>query len=192
MSLQTTIDGIKGLPWETVIKNLAAEVPQVLTLVESVAYLLGIIFTVTAFVMAARSANPSEKNQHGKHAWVWSLGFGALMMALPTTLASIATTMFGAESMTQGNSLAYLDTRVQGSGSLAPLEPILAVIGLISVIRGLVVLRTVGLYGNHSRDNATFSRGMVLVIAGVFLVHMKKLLLLVSGITGLSVAAGLF
>ena len=192
MGLQTTIDGIKGLPWDTIMKNLAAEVPKVITLVEATAYLLGIIFTATAFVMAAKSANPSSRADHGKYAWVWSLGFGALMMALPSTLASVATSMFGDATMAQSSSLSYLETRTQGSGKLGALEPILAVIGLISVIRGLVVFRAVGIHGNHSKGNASFSRGLVLVVAGVLLVHMKKVLLLVSGITGLSVGAGMF
>lgn len=191
MGLQTTIDGIKGLPWDTIIKNLAGEAPAVITLVQATAYLLGIIFTVTGLVMAAKSANPASRADHGKFAWVWSLGFGALMMALPTTLYSVAVSMFGTASMQSDNPMAYIGT-VQGSGRLAPLVPILAIIGLISVIRGLVVFRSVAIYGNHSKGNATFSRGMVLVVAGVMLVHMKKVLLLVSGITGLSVGAGMF
>lgn len=188
--LQTTIDGIRGLPWDTLIRNLSGEMPAVLMLVQAVAYVLALFFVISGLMMAAKSANPQARADHGSMAWLWSLTIGALMLALPTTIASVAVSLFGTAG-TNPNPLAYVG-QPTGAGRLAPLVPLLQVIGVIAVIRGLVVFRAVGMYGNYSKGNATFSRGLVLVISGVLLVHMQNMLGLVSSLTGLNVGAGLF
>jgi len=183
------LDAIKGFPWDELIKNLASQVGDVFVLVEVVAYLLGIIFLTSAFFLAVKATKPNSDTS--KFAWAWSLIFASFMFVLPTTIGSLSSTIFGDASMAADNPFAYMKT-VTGTGKLAPLVPILAVIGVIAVIRGLMVLRMVGMYGGRAQGSNTFSRGMVLLIAGTLLVNMKKTLGLVSGLTGLNLGAGLF
>jgi hypothetical protein len=152
---------------------------------------LGIIFFASGLVMASKSANPASRADHGKMAWFWSILFASLLLAFPTTLAGLSTTMFGTDAMNADNPFSYMGT-VQGEGKLKGLLPILQLFGLIAVVRGLVVLRTVGMYGNYSKGNASFSKGLVLIIAGILLVNLKKTLGLASGITGMNIGAGLF
>lgn len=189
--IQSAMDSVTAFPWDQLIQNLAAEAPQMMGLVKAIAFLLGIIFFVTSLVMAAKSANPSSRADHGKNAWLWSMVTGVLMMALPETISSVAMTLFGGDGV-PSNPMAYWDPVQGGSGKLAPLLPLLQIVGLIAVIRGLVVFRTVGMYGNHSKGNASVGRGLVLIIAGVMLVHMQNVLKMISGLTGLSMGANLF
>jgi hypothetical protein len=188
--LQNLIDSARGLPWDAVINNLASQAGGILLLVEAIAYLLGVVFMVSAFIMAAKAANPAARSDTGKSAWFWSMVFGTLLMALPSTIASISVSVFGDAASSDG-AMAYM-TQVQGTGKLAALVPLLKLFGVIAVVRGLVVYRTVSMYGNYSKGNATFGRGTVLVIAGVMLVHMKLVLGTVSDLTGMSLGAGLF
>jgi hypothetical protein len=187
----TVLDSIKSLPWDLIVANLSKEAPGILNLLEAICYVLGIFFTITALLQAAKAGNPQARMDHGKQAWVWSLAAAVLFMAFPTTVATLSTTLFGVDAMTQDNPFSYLGNTV-GTGKLAGLLPILQIIGIIAVMRGLIVWRNVGLYGNGSRANATFSRGLVLLVSGVLLVNLKKTLGVVAGITGLNIGMGLF
>jgi hypothetical protein len=172
-----------------VLQNLAAEVGGLATLTSATAFVLGIFFVVASLLLAYRSANPASRADHRSMAWFWSLVIGAAMLALPTTIASVAVSMFGSGTTTD---LTFAYTTGPTAGKLAPLVPILKLIGVIAVMRGLVVMRTVGMYGNYSRGNATFHRGLVLIIAGVLLVHMQNTLQIASKLTGLNLGASLF
>src|ERR1035437_9075077 len=97
MTTSTLVNSITGFPWETLITNLAADIGGVFVLVEAVAYLLGIVFLVSAFNMAAKAANHHHKHDVGKFAWAWSLAFASLMFALPSTIGGLSVTMFGAD-----------------------------------------------------------------------------------------------
>jgi hypothetical protein len=184
----TTLSSLSGLPWNTVLANLSASSGGVLQLVQTVAYCLGILFFITGILMAAKSANPAARAEHGKSGWFWSMVISAAMMSLPSTIASFTVTLFGASN----DPTSYMQLQTSGSGPLAPLVPLLAVFGLIAVIRGLMVWRTVGMYGNYSKGNATFGRGLVLVISGCLLCNLQPTLGIASSVTGLNVGAGLF
>ncbi|ART61221.1 hypothetical protein CBP36_19845 (plasmid) [Acidovorax carolinensis] len=109
------------------------------------------------------------------------------MFALPTTIASISSTFFG--NVSTDLTFAYTASETK---KLAPLIPILKLIGVIAVIRGLVVLRTVAVYGNYARANNTLGKGLTLIVAGVLLVHMKETLGLVGSITGMKLGIDMF
>jgi hypothetical protein len=175
-----------GFSFLVVIENIAKETNSMANLATAVAYLLGIVFFVSGIMMAKRSADPAARADHGKMAWAWSFAFSALMLALPTTIASVGATMFGSSTPTD-LTFAYIS---QPQKKLAPLVPILKLIGVIAVIRGLMVLRKYSIQGE--RGNVTFGRGLTLVIAGVLLVHMKSVLGMLSSLTGLNLGASLF
>lgn len=175
-----------GFSFLQVLENIAREVGGMATLVSAIAYVLGIFFVVAAIMLAKASAEPAARSDHRKSAWLWSLAAAALMLSLPTTIASVAVTMFG-NGTTTDLTFAYTAAPER---KLAPLGPLLKLIGVIAVIRGIVVLRAVGMFG--TRGNVTFPRGLTLVIAGVALVHMKNVLGLMSQLIGLNLGASLF
>lgn len=178
-----------GLSFVAVLQNLAGEVGGLATLASATAYVLGIFFVVASLLLAYRSANPASRADHRSMAWFWSLAVGCAMLALPTTIASVAVSMFGSSTTTD---LTFAYSSGPAAAPLAPLVPILKLIGVIAVMRGLTVMRTVGMYGGHTRGKATFNRGLVLIISGVLLVHMQKTLQAVSKLTGLNLGASLF
>jgi hypothetical protein len=183
------MDPTSSFSFQQVIENLARSAGDIGTLLAAIANVLGIFFVVAALLLAKASANPSARADHGKSAWLWSLVFGALMLSLPTTIASVAATMFGPSTTTD---LTFAYTQ-QPDHKLAALIPVLKIFGVIAVIRGLIVLRAVGMYGNHSKGNASFAKGLTLVIAGVLLVHMKNVLGgLLTSIIGVNLGTNLF
>lgn len=97
--------------------------------------------------------------------------------------------MFGAGMQT--NPLAY-ESALKTGGELSPLVGLLQILGFCFSIRGLWVLRAVGIHGNHSQGGASFSKGFVMVVAGILLVHLKDFLSVLSSLTNLNLGAGLF
>lgn len=170
-----------------VLDNIAKAASDIGITVSALAYLLGVVFCVSSFMLASEAANPSKRGSAKSMAWLWSLGFSALMFALPTTIASISSTFFG--NVNTDLTFAYTASETK---KLAPLIPILKLIGVIAVIRGLVVLRTVAVYGNYVRANNTLGKGLTLIIAGVLLVHMKETLGVVSSFTGMRLGIDMF
>lgn len=177
-----------GFSFLQVVRNLADEAGHMSAAAAAVAYVLGFVFLISALLLAKESANPAARASHRSSAWFWSLTFSSLMFALPTTIASVSTIFFGPSSTTD-LTFSYVQDEAK---PLAPLVPLLKLIGVIAVIRGLVILRAVGVYGNYARGNATLGRGLTLVLAGVAAVHMRRVLGLFSSITGLDLGANLF
>lgn len=176
-----------GFSFETVIVNLAGEAEGISYLLSAVAYAGGIFCVLMSFLLARRAADGSSRGQP-KMGWLWSLAIGTALIALPTTIASVAATMFGSTTTTD---LTFGYTHNAAGPRLAAMVPLLKVIGVIAVIRGLFVLRAVGIAG-EARGNVTFARGITLIGAGVLAVHMKSTLQLFSTTTGLNLGAGLF
>ena len=123
MSIETTVDSLTGLPWDQLLTNIAGEVDGVFALIDVIAFLLGLIFLISGINLAAKSANPATRSDHGKLAWLWSLAFSTLFFSLPTTIGSLSVTFFGADSMASDNPFSYMKT-VSGTGKLAALIPI--------------------------------------------------------------------
>ena len=121
--------------------------------------------------------------------WFWSLVVSVLLFSLPTTIASVGSTLFGSGTTTD---LTFAYSQGPSAPPLAPLVPILKIIGFIAVIRGLFVLRAVGVHGSNPQARITGPRGATLVGAGVLLVHMKNVLTLFANTTGLNLGVGLF
>ena len=185
----TIKESLQSFPWETLVANLAADSGNFFILIPAMAYVLAIAFLIAAIKQAANAGNPNSRSDHSKHAWVWSLGLSSVLFAFPTTIGGLTATMFGSDDTE--NAMAIM-TKVQGSGKLAPLVPLFAIFGLLAVMRGLILLRGVAIYGNHSKGNASFSRSAVLIISGVLLVNFKKTLAAVSAMTGRPVGADMF
>lgn len=196
MSLTTVIDdtaaSIRGLPWNAVINNLASAAPDILLAVYAFSYLASVYCLVTAFRRAAEQAKGASQG-NSSMAWMWNLVFSALFMALPTVIASVSISIFGQDQWGGvDNPFSYMGTIKNKTSPLGALLPLLQIIGVITFIRGLFVIRAVSIYGSNGRGNASAGKGTAFLIAGVLLVNMKALLGFISWATGMQIGAGLF
>lgn len=184
--------------WDSIVavmSRLGGSAADAMLIVQGFCYLGGILFLGMGIIMMTKAANPSARTSYNGTAWFWSMTIGVLLFTLPETMSVLSNTFLDGVA-TNSSPLAYSQyiqggNLAVGSCKLGGLRPLFVLFGFIAVIRGLLVFRTVGMYGNYARGNATVARGFVLCIAGVGLVHMQETLSLINQITGLQLGAGL-
>ncbi|MFK4705810.1 vacuolar-type H+-ATPase subunit I/STV1 [Roseateles asaccharophilus] len=178
--------------FESVLNQLGLQAGDFMSLVTAFAYTTGILFVAIGIYAMTKAADPSARSSYSGWAWWWSLAIGCMLFALPQTMAALGGTFF--DGMANTNPLVYTEhlsgNLHPGSCTLSGIRPLLMVIGYIAVIRGLIVFRSVGMYGNHSHG-ASVGKGSWLCIAGIALVHMQQLLQMIQTNTGLKLGEGL-
>lgn len=171
-----------------VFRNIAGSYGDLYLLLESTSYILGVLSAFFAMFLMYRASDPAHRGREQSMGWFWSFFVAVLFFTLPEFLSSGARQIFGGAA--QQNPLAYAVT-TQSGPALAPLAGALQLFGFFFSIRGLWVLRAVGIYGNHT-NGASFGKGMTMVVAGICLVNLRDLLAVMTSVTGLKVGAGLF
>jgi hypothetical protein len=180
----------------TVMNNLGSSAASFMLVVQAFSYTAGIFFLGMGIVYMTKAANPTARNtmQHGNHGtgWFWSMVVGVLLFSLPSTMAVLHSVMY--DGVVDGSPLAYSNyvqggNLAVGSCKLGGLRPLFVVFGFIACIRGLIVLRAVGMH--HHGHNVSASRGVILCGAGISLVNMQAILGIINGITGLSLGSQL-
>ena len=173
------------------LQRLSTAYAPMLEFLKVVSYVLGALCCVWMLfaLHKAGERRPGEGGTLMTPVWV-NLGMAIIFFTLPSFLQAGGNQIFGGTKMT--SPLVYEQVNTGGTGTLAPLVGLLQLIGFVAAIRGLLTLRAVGLYGSHSRGNASFGKGITLIVAGILLIHMQDTLALVANLTGISVGLGLF
>lgn len=189
-AIKTAVGGM-AVGVQGVMNSLGKQAPDMMSVVAAFSYTAGIFFVSMGILMMTKSANHNSRAAYSGHGFVWSIGVGILLFSLPETMSYIGGTFFAGIVTT--NPLDY-QSQLQGklgtgSCALNGIRPLLMLFGYVSVIRGLVVFRSVGMYGGQGKD--TIWKGCVLCIAGLFLVHMQETLLIINSTTGLKIGEGL-
>jgi hypothetical protein len=182
--------------WDSLVQlmsNLGASAVDFMVVIQAFAYLSGIFFLGRGILLMTRGPGGVRRDNTSLFGWFWSMAIGVLLFALPETLSVLGSTFLPDANTNPLAYSAYIQGQGLGVGSckLGGLRPLFVVFGFIAVIRGLFVFREVGMYGQAARGNATVSRGFILCIAGVLLVHMQETLALINQVTGLNMGAGL-
>lgn len=178
-----------------VLSRLGGSAASMMSIISGFAYLTGLVFVGLSFYMMTKAADPQARTAYNNSSWFWSFLVGVLLFALPETMSVIAS-LFMDTSMADISPMAYSgylqgQNLAVGSCKLGGIRPLFVVFGYIAVFRGLVVARTVGMYGNYSRGNATVGRAAILCLSGIGLVHMQQMISGINSITGLHLGAGL-
>lgn len=171
-----------------VFANIAGSYGSLLSLLEAVAFILGVMSAFFTVILMYRAGDVQNRGREQGMAWFWSLLVSVLMFTLPGFINAGARQIFGDKA--EANPLAYVTTTSSGP-LLAPLAGALILLGFFFSMRGLWVLRSVGVHGNHVHG-ASFGKGMTMIVAGILLVNLKPFLSVVASVTGLNVGAGLF
>lgn len=177
----------------TILNAIAAEGSSVMLLISAFSYFMGVLFFgLGVYYMTAGPKAWTSIGVTG-NAWWITLAVACALMALPETLAVVGRSMFGSIQETSPFSYAeYLrGSGLQpGSCRMGWVNPLLKIYGVISVIRGLFVLRAVGTYG-RANSGASPGKGVILIAAGITLFHLLFFVTWINAKTGLKLGSSL-
>ncbi len=171
-----------------VFRNLAGSYGELYLLLEAIAYVMAALSALFGLFLLYRAGDVSNRGREQPMGWFWSMLVSVVLFALPEFITNGARQIFGEQA--EVNPLAYAVTSHAGP-ALAPLAGALMLFGFFFSMRGLWILRAVGVNGNHT-NGASFGKGMTMVVSGICLVNLRDLMSVLSSLTGLNVGAGLF
>jgi len=137
-----------------VIPHLQQWWPVIITL----AYLIGVAFTIVAAVQAV-----SQKNRYNRSAAVWSFWAAVLLLNLPTFMDSLSMTIFNQSSE---QSLSYTPPSHPGSVYLQFAVYGIMTVGAIGIARGICLMR------DTPNQAMNMSRGIVHFFGGILAVNI--------------------
>lgn len=154
----TTIDLI------TILGNLSQSLYPVQRLISGGAYLLGVLFLVTAVAKLRKIADHKAQSQsHEKMlAPIAYLFMGAMLIFLPTAMDLMANTVFGT-----GNVLTYSKTNRANIYSVMGI--LIRTAGLLWFVRGCVLVTQASQPG--SKDGP---KGLVFILAGILSMNIDN------------------
>ena len=151
-----------------VVANLARISPQIFKLITAGAYLIGIgLFANAVYNMKQYGEMHTMTSQETDLRYIMlKIAGAAALIYLPSTLEVALQTVYG-----QPNILAYGAGNADRYTSLTKsIIIIVKIVGLISFIRGLVILASLSKNGQPG----TFSKGLTHIIAGVLAINIYQ------------------
>jgi intracellular multiplication protein IcmC len=164
---------------ETLVKNLATQLPQVWLFFTATAYVFGFFFVFYGLLQLKkhaeqRSMMSQEASLKGPLLYIF---IGAAFIYLPTTLNAGLTTFW-----LNPNPYGYED---EVSNEWADLYKacivIVQLVGLIAFMRGLIIFTHMGQGGQQGQ----FGRGLAHIIGGIFLIDIFDVLRMIFATFGL-------
>lgn len=152
---------------QTMLENIATQVPTIMQMVTALAYVLGMYFIFSG-IMKLKHVGESRTMMSREHHLAIPLTYlavGALLIYLPTSVQIGMSTFW-----TNPNPYGYLQEQDQWSDFLNDCFLIVQLIGTIAFIRGLVILGHVGEHGQQGQ----FSRGLTHIIGGIFCINIYQ------------------
>jgi hypothetical protein len=175
------------------LDNLSADAAGVFFLLKVISYFMGIwCVWLSIKSLVELGTGQGRSQQVSQAAPIWALLTAAALFALPSTLEAGANTLFAGAQAT--NPLAYTDVQASSTARLGALVPILQVIGFFFAIKGILVLRDVGMSHNWGPGTTQMDpkKGLVQFGAGLLLIHLKDLLAVIAATTGINVGSAFF
>jgi hypothetical protein len=146
--------------------NLSRSLFPVQSVITGIAYMLGILFFITAIQKLRKIGDHRANSSSHESIYVpiaYILG-GAALLFLPSSLAALSNTTFGV-----GNVLSYTDyNHYSIYGSMAI---IIRIAGLVWFVRGAVLLSHASNPGSQSQDGL---KGFLFLFAGILAVNFDN------------------
>lgn len=161
-----------GLNAATMVVNIAGSVPNLMRLVTAIAYVMGFVFLLKG-IMALKHVGESRTQMSREHSMrepLILLFVGAALLFLPSTI------MYGTDTFwTDKSVFAYVtNDESPWSDFIQSVYMIVELIGVISVIRGLVMLAGLSHHGGGHQGG--FGKAMAHLIAGIFCINLPLFL----------------
>lgn len=164
---------------QSMLVNFATTAPNLMRLVTSVAYVLGMFFMIAAIIKLKHMGEMRTmmSQEHSPKGPLLLLMVGAMLIYLPTTVQVGMSTFW-----TNPNPWAYNIESSQWMEFFNTIVIIMQLIGVIAFIRGLIIMSHLGQGGGHQGG---FAKGITHIIAGVLLINLFQFMQFVFSILGL-------
>ena len=165
----------------TILANLSQSLGPVQSLLSGLAYLLGILFMMTAISKLKKigDARTGSHSQEKMYAPIAYFIISALLIYLPTSVTALSNTTFGTSNVLQYTP--FNNTTVYGSMGI-----IIQTAGLIWFIRGCVLI----VHGSQPGPGAKEGRkGLLFLLAGVFAVNFQDTMGMLSSVINWLISA---
>lgn len=159
---------VSNLSAQTILSNVAAQMPNLIKMVTAIAYVMGMFFIFSG-ILKLKHVGESRTMMSQEHS-VWgpiiSIAVGAMLLYLPTSV------WVGMSSFwTEPNPYGYITKQPnQWAEFLNDCFLLVQFVGVIAFIKGLVILSHVG---GHSQQNP-LGRGLTHVIGGIFCINIYQ------------------
>ena len=155
---------------ENYVANVIPHLQQWWPVIITLAYLVGVAFTVVAAVQAV-----SQKHRFNRSTAVWSFWAAVLLLNLPTLMDSLSMTVFNQSSE---QSLSYSPPSHPGSVYIQFAVYAIMSVGIIGAIRGIC------LFWGAAAKPENLSRAIVHTFGGAVAVNIVKFLRGIGATTG--------
>ncbi|WP_419420216.1 type IV secretion protein IcmC [Legionella sp. D16C41] len=154
--------------------NLSRSLFYVQPIITGIAYMLGILFFMTALQKLRKIGDHRANSSSHESIYVpiaYILG-GAAILFLPSALTALSNTVFGV-----GNILSY--AQYNRNSVLGSMAIIIRIAGLIWFVRGAVLLSHASNPGSQSQDGL---KGFLFLFAGILAVNFDNTVNFLSGL----------
>lgn len=169
---------LSDLSAETMLANIAQQVPILMRLVTAIAYVFGMFLILTG-IIKLKHAGESRTMMSQEHSLITPIvliAVGTFLLYIPTSVQVGLSTFWSSP-----NPYGYLQEQDQWSQFINDCFLIIQFIGTIAFIRGLVIMSKLG---GHSQPDA-FSRGLTHIIGGIFCINIYQFVQVVFNTLGI-------
>lgn len=159
---------VSSLSAESMLVNIAQQIPNLMRLVTAIAYVLGLYFMIHGVILLKHAGEMRTQMSHEHHLTkpMLFLAIGAMLTYLPTTVHIGLSTFW-----TNPNPYGYLQMKDQWFQFINICFLIVQFVGVLSFIRGLVILKDLG---GHGGGQSNFAKGLTHIIGGVLCINIYQ------------------
>lgn len=158
------------LDFVTILGNISQSLFPIQHLIFGGAYILGLLFFMTALFKLKEMGGSSSHSQTKMFTPMMYLLMGSALLYLPTALTSLANTAFGA-----GNILTY--SHYNKANVFSSVELLVRTAGLLWFVRGSVLVAQASEPG--AQDGP---KGLVFIIAGILAINFDNTMSMINSI----------
>lgn len=170
---------LTSLSAQSILVNLAQQVPNLMRLVTAIAYVLGMYFIIAGIIKLkhAGEMRTQMSQEHSLAGPLIYIAIGAMLLYLPSTVQIGLSTFW-----TNPNPYGYVNQQDQWSQFTNVVYIIVQFIGVLAFIRGLIILSHLS---GHGGQPGTFARGLTHIIGGILCVNLYQFVQVIMNTLGI-------
>lgn len=164
---------------QSILENIATNVPNLMRMVTAIAYVLGMTFVVRAVVQMKHlgEARTMMSREHSLKGPLITLTVGSLLLFLPTSVQVGLSTFWITPC-----EYCYLSDQGQWHDIINTCYIIIQFIGVIAFIRGLLMMNQLS---SESHQSGVFGKGLTHVIGGLFCINIFQVIQVIQSTFGI-------
>lgn len=173
-----TPEGQTTISAQSMLVQFAQSVPQLMRLVTAIAYVLGMIFIIRGVIKLKHFGESRTMMSHEHHLSVpiTYIVIGSMLLYLPSAVQVGMSTFW-----TDPNPYGYTEQTDQWGDFINICFMVVQLIGVISFIRGLVILSHLGGHGHQGG----FHKGLTHIIGGILCINIYQFVQVILATFGL-------